>query len=104
MRSRYTAYALGLSKYIIQTTHPLNNDFQEDTISWEKEISKFSNDFTFEKLTILEFIDTNNTNQNISYVTFKAQISLNGQDNSFTEKSKFEKLENRWFYLSGVHL
>lgn len=104
MRSRYTAFSLGLSKYIIQTTHPLNNDYKENKSTWEQEILQFSNNFDFEKLTILEFLEPTLTHPNISYVTFTAQISLNGQDNSFTEKSKFEKIENRWLYLEGVQI
>lgn len=100
MRSRYTAYKLSLAKYIIKTTHKNNIDYTKDFLSWEKEILQFSTNFTFEKLKILEFIEGNE----ISYVTFHAKLTLNGKDNSFTEKSKFEKVDNRWLYLSGVHL
>ena len=94
MRSRYSAYSLSLSKYIIQTTHPQNTDFKSDIPLWEKEILEFSNNYKFEKLTILEFEE----NGNISYVTFTAQLSLNGNDKSFTEKSRFEKVDNIWLY------
>jgi len=98
MRSRYTAYSLSNAKYIIKTTHPKNNDYQENKILWENEILEFTKDFTFEKLTIINFIDKEPT----SYVTFIAQISCDGIDHSFTEKSSFEKINNIWTYWEAV--
>jgi SEC-C motif-containing protein len=100
MRSRYCAYALGLSEYIIKTTHPLNNDYKNDTVLWEKEISQFSADFEFEKLTIIDSHDE----EDYSFVTFNVKLNINGKDNSFTEKSKFEKIDKIWLYLSGIQL
>jgi len=98
MRSRYTAYVLNNATYIIQTTHPKNIEYNENTTTWKKSIEEFSKDYTFEKLTILEFIE----NYTTSYVTFTAHISLDNQDYSFTEKSSFEKLNNKWLYLNSV--
>ena len=100
MRSRYTAFKLSLSTYIIQTTHKNNTDYTNDISSWEQDILHFSNNFSFVKLTILEFIN----GENIAYVTFHVTLILNGKDNSFTEKSKFEKVNKRWLYLSGEQL
>jgi SEC-C motif-containing protein len=100
MRSRYTAYSLCNTNYIIQTTHPRNNDYQENKILWANEIIEFSKNYTFEKLTIINFIDTKPT----SYVTFTAQISFEGNDHTFTEKSSFEKIDNIWTYLEAVIL
>ncbi|MDC0933417.1 YchJ family metal-binding protein [Arcobacteraceae bacterium] len=100
MRSRYTAYALNNAKYIIKTTHPHNIDFQENKTLWEKEILEFSQNFTFEKLTIHEFIDAEPT----SYVTFRAQITSNGNDHTFTEKSSFKKIDNAWVYFQATSI
>lgn len=99
MRSRYSAYFLANAKYIIKTTHPLNIDFQEDKISWEKEILEFSQNYTFEKLTILEFIESETT----SFVTFRAQITCEKNDHTFREKSSFKKINNTWMYLKAVN-
>lgn len=98
MRSRYTAYVFNKPKYIIRTTHPKNIDFQKNTSLWIKSIEEFSLNYTFEKLTILDFIESYPT----SYVTFCAKINLSGEDNSFCEKSSFEKLNNKWLYLNSV--
>jgi len=98
MRSRYSAYSLGNAKYIIKTTHPLNIDFQKDTIRWEKEILEFSKNYVFEKLTIIEFIESEPT----SLVTFRAHITCEGNDHTFCEKSSFEKINNSWVYLKAI--
>ncbi|ADI37740.1 hypothetical protein wcw_0367 [Waddlia chondrophila WSU 86-1044] len=40
--------------------------------------------------------------KNEAFVTFKATLSQNGQDISFTEKSRFLKKNNQWLYASGI--
>ena len=84
MRSRYTAFVVGDIKYIIDTS-----TFQKDF----EDLLSFSKSCEFKKLDILDFsYDT---------VTFKATIYCNSEDNSFTEKSKFVNINNRWYYQSG---
>ncbi len=97
MRSRYSAYALGLADYIISTTHPTNATFSLNFDTWKKQILEFSHKTRFDKLTILEFID----GQERAYVTFKAHLTQNNQDASFTEKSVFIKENNKWFYQAA---
>ena len=91
MRSRYSAYALAKHKYIIQTTHKTTRD---DNI---KSIEDFSKQTTFQNLKIIEFID----GEKEAYVTFKASLICEGKDNSFIEKSRFLKEDERWYYLDG---
>lgn len=100
MRSRYSAYALKKSSYIIKTTHPKSSHFQKDIKKWEKEILSFCNNTVFQKLDILEFIDGDEK----AYVTFRAHLSQNKKDVSFTEKSLFEKILDVWFYKEGYFL
>jgi len=100
MRSRYCAFFLSLPEYIIKTTHKNNIDYTQNIKEWENDILYFTQNFNFEKLTIIK----NTPDDDISFVTFKAQISCNGKDESFTEKSKFEKINNRWLYLSGEQI
>ncbi len=91
MRSRYSAYAIGVCKYILKTTHKTTRD--EDIES----IKSFSKQTTFENLKIIEFID----GEKEAYVTFRATLHINGKDNSFNEKSRFLKEENKWYYVDG---
>jgi len=97
MKSRYSAYASSLSKYIIETTHRDNPDFTSDTVTWEKKIHESFDHSAFKKLEILEFIDGEET----AFVTFKANVFQGAIDVSFIEKSKFLKVNNLWLYHSG---
>lgn len=97
MRSRYSAYALDLPDYIMATTHPLNPSYDKDTLRWRSSIKEFSRHTKFENLTIINFEDV----VDAAFVTFRATLSQQGKDVSFTEKSRFEKINNRWLYHSG---
>ena len=99
MRSRYSAYASQMVDYILKTTHPSHPNFQNLDL-WKNEISLFCQSTQFNGLEILEFIDGDLE----AYVTFRAVLSQNGTDTSFTEKSLFEKLNDRWLYVSGIFL
>lgn len=89
MRSRYSAYALNLPYYILQTTHP--SRLGDMTLN---QIEEFSRNTEFKKLEILSFKEKGDT----AIVTFKAHIWQNGQNATFVEKSYFEKFSGRWFY------
>ncbi len=93
MRSRYSAYALGKSDYIIATTHSKHPDQKRSRKEWEAQIQAFSKSSHFTDLQILE--ETEST------VTFRAFLGAKG---SFTEKSTFEKENGLWRYKEGIIL
>jgi len=93
MKSRYSAYAVGNSSYIIKTTHPDNNDYSEDVKAWKESIYLFCEHTEFLGLKIEEFTE----GENEAFVTFKAK--LNSGD--LVEKSLFYKENGRWLYVSG---
>lgn len=97
MRSRYAAYALKLPDYIINTSHPENTQFTQNRAAWKKKILDFCSLTRFEGLSILEFTE----NGPIAFVTFNAQLSQRGQDASYIERSRFEKIGGNWLYLNG---
>lgn len=97
MKSRYSAFKVGNSDYIIKTTHPSNSDYTKDIISWKNSIEEFSKYSDFKALEIIEFIDS----QQEAFVTFKATIFQDNQDISFTEKSRFLKENSAWLYVDG---
>ena len=84
MKSRYSAFAVGDIKYIIKTA--INQTDYED-------LKAFSNSCEFKKLDILDY--TKDT------VTFRATIFCGEVDNSFTEQSKFIKVDGFWKYDNG---
>lgn len=95
MRSRYSAFALGNSKYIIATTHQNNPDYTTDSIAWKASIDQFCQQTKFEGLKIVEFID----GELESFVTFEATLS----GSLLIEKSKFLKVDGKWLYVDGVY-
>lgn len=90
MRSRYSAYALDLIDYIMQTTDPEGPMFEGDTEVWKKHLHDFARNTEFNDLQILD--DTDDT------VTFHATLKTNGKDSSFTEKSRFVMKGGKWYY------
>lgn len=85
MKSRYSAYALKLSDYIIETTHPNNPHYDRDLARWKVSIDEFCYNTLFLNLEIL----SHSYNKSEGYVTFKAYLEQKGQDVSFEEKSHF---------------
>lgn len=100
MKSRYCAFSLGKSEYIISTTHEKNPDFSSDIKSWKADIINFSKNTQFENLEILDFVD----DEIESFVTFKATLTQNNNDVSFCERSRFLKVEQKWLYVDGEFL
>lgn len=100
MRSRFAAYALDIPEYIIDTTHPASPQWYSNVKEWTRNIKEFSANYTFKNLLILE------SQQNASFgrVTFFAELIHNGDrgDASFTERSYFEKVKEKWLYQNGV--
>ena len=98
MRSRYSAYAKQLYGYIIETTHPQSPYYEKNREVWSKKIILFCTTTMFQGLEILQFQE----NKTTASVTFIAYLSQNDQDVSFKEKSFFEKLGKKWFYLKKL--
>jgi SEC-C motif-containing protein len=100
MRARYSAYAMGRSDFIIATTHPKHSDFQKNLQQRLKEIQSFSTSTQFMKLEVISFKE----GAILSFVTFKATLLQSGKEYILHEKSRFEKIDGKWLYLSGEFL
>lgn len=94
MRSRYTAYALGNLKYVWDTwdpdMRPEPADRPADTVAWVG-------------LEILNVRDGGPEDQN-GLVEFVARYLDAGVPGSMRERSRFRRLDGRWFYVSGEHV
>lgn len=92
MRSRFTAYAMDNTDYILATwdaaAPPEKIAFSEENIVWQR----------------LEIIDTKKggINGNKGIVEFKAFYLNNGEAYMLHEISRFAKTNGRWFYVDGV--
>lgn len=98
MRARFTAFAHGLAAFVMDTTHPSGPSFESDRGGWERSILEFSAGTEFAGLAILAASDDGDEGS----VTFRATLLQGTRDVSFTEQSRFVRVEGRWLYHSGV--
>lgn len=98
MRSRYSAYALSLVDYIVQTTHPTNSLFKKSPLAIKSDILHFCEETQFIGLDILDFTDGTTK----AYVTFTVHLIQGGKNTGFTEKSLFLKRDKKWLYVQGT--
>ncbi len=94
MRSRWSAFALGLGSYLFDTlasTHPDHASPRDLAI---RELSAARHRQRFLRLTILE--------AGGDAVLFHAKIFEKGKDRSFAELSQFIREAGEWRYASGL--
>ena len=92
MRSRYAAYVIQNADYLLDTTHVSKRKLhsKEDILNWSK-----SNQWI--KLEILHVSEDS--------VEFKAfYIDQNQKEQLHHELSVFQKMNDRWYYVSGEFL
>jgi SEC-C motif-containing protein len=92
MRSRYAAYAKGLVDYVVQTGDPPQDP---------EGVRLFCAHTRFVGLRITEHVDSEH---GPGFVTFAATLVQDGQDASFSERSRFEKRDGRWVYVDGERI
>jgi SEC-C motif-containing protein len=90
MRSRYTAYVLGLEEYLLQTWHP---DTRPLTLNLNEEPA-----IKWLGLQVKQVESSEST----ATVNFVARYKINGKAERLCELSQFIRLENRWYYLVGT--
>ncbi|RUO20683.1 YchJ family protein [Aliidiomarina haloalkalitolerans] len=86
MRSRFSAFALGLTDYLLATWHPRTRPSLDlnDNPQWVK----------------LEVIDSWQRDDN-GFVHFRAYYRIGGELGILEEKSDFVLENDQWFYLQG---
>lgn len=99
MRSRYSAYALGLVDFIIQTYHPSTQPER-----YRDDIAKTTGNH-WKKLQIVSSSIDENTQE--GFVEFKADYIEEGTSLCLHERSRFirEKIQDeaRWYYIDGQY-
>ena len=90
MRSRYSAYALELTEYLMATWHPDSrpsslNLSEDPAIKWIGLAINLAKQDAIDHAT----------------VEFVARYKLAGKAYRLHELSEFKKLDQRWYYLSG---
>ncbi len=90
MRSRYTAFALGLEEYLLQTWHP---ETRPSTLNLAEDAAT--------KWLGLQVKNTANISEKKATVEFVARYKIAGKAERLHELSEFERIEGRWYYLVG---
>jgi len=90
MRSRYTAFALGDSEYLLRTWHPRTRpeSLDLDERHWDG-------------LNLTEVLDGTEDDQ-MGIVGFTAHWSVGRERGTLIERSAFVRRGGRWFYLAAT--
>lgn len=91
MRSRYSAFALGLTEYLLQSWHASTRPSElelDDAVEWRR--------------LLIESAEADGPFGDAGYVTFTAVGR--GPDGRFEqrERSRFVRESGHWFYVDGV--
>lgn len=97
MRSRYSAYARGLVDYIVETTDPEGEAWEEPMEQWRDEIADFGRQMVFLGVEILDHESVGDR----AKVVFLAKLKHRGKEASFREESHFIRRKGRWLYSAG---
>jgi SEC-C motif domain protein len=97
MRSRYSAFALGLGEYLVDTLSRDHDDRAAPRATLVRELSRVKNTQRFMGLEILAARADGDRGE----VTFHAKIFEKGKDRSFTEHSHFVREDGEWRYAFG---
>ena len=98
MRSRYCAYAHGLTAYILATTAPESPHVQRDRAKWEADVVRFCAQSGFVGLKV----HAADAEGDQGRVHFTARLVQNGREVLLEERSRFVRRNGQWFYVEAV--
>ena len=91
MRSRYTAFVMGREDYLLASWHP---ETRPTEISFEENIKWLG--LSVRKVTPPADVETGP-----AWVEFVARSRAGGKGQRLHERSRFLRIEGRWFYVDG---
>ncbi|QHM94732.1 MULTISPECIES: YchJ family protein [Kosakonia] len=95
MRSRYTAFVLHQSEYLVKTWHPSCG-----AEAFRQQIEAGFAATTWRGLTVFEHAYDENDNE--GFVSFVARFNEHGKDGAIIERSRFLKENGQWYYIDGT--
>ncbi len=94
MRSRYCAHVKQLTDFVVETYHPDCHAEQERDAIQASIMSQWVG---------LDVMGTEpGRDENEGFVTFSARFIDDGQEYQLTERSRFIRLDGRWYYIDGT--
>lgn len=100
MRSRYSAFALGLGEYLVETLAAEHADRAVPRAELVRALSAAKEKQRFLGLRIVHEAHDEKRGE----VLFVARVYVRGEDQSFAELSEFVREEGRWRYAGGTLL
>jgi SEC-C motif-containing protein len=95
MRSRYSAYVVAAVDYLGETLHPAHRD------DWDREATRrWATSSEWLGLEILE-VEAGAPGDDHGWVAFAATFRADGETRRHVERSRFEFLRGRWYYVDG---
>ncbi len=92
MRSRYTAYALQMVDYLVQTTHP-----DKRSAALRRELDLSINQVNWVQLKVLN-VSGGGTRDKVGKVSFVASYYADGSHAEMEERSRFRRYKGEWKY------
>ncbi len=92
MRSRYTAFTRQQADYLLDTWHPATRPSRV----------RFDPAQRWLGLRIVD-TDAGGAGDDHGEVEFVARFKIDGRGHRLHERSRFEKLDGRWYYRDGEH-
>ena len=89
MRSRYTAFSLGVTQYLLDTWHPATRP------------AELRLDVPAPRWIGLAVLAHARTGETTAQVEFVARYRVGGRACRLHETSRFERLDGRWYYIDG---
>jgi SEC-C motif-containing protein len=93
MRSRYTAFVMGLEEYLLQTWHP---ETRPATLNLNEDPPT--------KWLGLQIKHAESTSETTATVEFVARHKVAGKAERLHELSQFVRIEGCWYYRAGDYL
>ncbi|RLQ23196.1 zinc chelation protein SecC [Seongchinamella sediminis] len=93
MRSRYCAFALGEADYLLATWHPRTRPSRVRLDPAQKWIGLS-----------IKATEAGGEGDTAGVVEFVARFKTAGTGHRLHERSRFENIDGRWYYLDGDHL
>lgn len=97
MRARYSAFAVGDLRFVLDTTHPENPRRQQDAARWRAEAEDVVRNARFVGLEVRSETEDGDTGE----VVFVATMRRGTFERRIGERARFRREGGRWYYVSG---
>ena len=100
MRSRFTAFALGLTDYLLSSVHRTGPLWRDDTDPWRAELDDYCRQTSFRNLEITHTAESDD--DGFAEVAYQYEMETAGRSAVQTAHSRFKKQDGRWAWYDDV--